>query len=47
MFEILWIDGKKPAASSDCSNTHDNGEQYQENKIKGPSYSALYSIQSL
>lgn len=38
--------GKK-AASSDRSNIHNNGEQHQENKIKEPRSSAMYSIWSI
>lgn len=42
-----WIDGKNSAASSGCSNIHNDSEKYQGSKIKGPSSNAIYSIQSL
>lgn len=38
---------KKKAASSDCSNIHNNGEQHKENKIKESSSSVMYSIWSI
>lgn len=36
MFEVLWIDGKMSAASSDCSNTHNNVSNTRRIKSRGP-----------
>lgn len=49
MFEILWTDEKekKIIAFSDCSNIHNKGEQHEENKIKEPRSSIMYSIWSI
>lgn len=38
---------EEKAASGDCSNSHDNGEEHKENKIKEPSSSVMYSIKSI